>query len=269
VSGYVELHGRGLHTGAATSVRFDARPGPLLFHLGPDEATLDQLSVVDSDRGVRLRARHGSHEVELCEHRLSALAGLSIRGGVVVTLPGAEVPLLDGGALELSRALLTLDLRREPPRLRVAEAGSVDEGTSRYRFEPADTTRLEVTLELPDPRATEHATWDGSVREYVDVIASSRTFGFETEAERLRARGRAAHVDPAAVVVLDDQGRVLPPSAPLREGELGRHKLLDLMGDLFLYGGPPRGVVSAHRPGHGATHRAVPRALARGLLVRD
>src|SRR5262245_64648376 len=40
-----------------------------------------------------------------------------------------------------------------------------------------------------------------------------------------------------------------------------RHKLLDLIGDLGPYGGPPRGRVAASRPGHGATHAAVARAL--------
>jgi UDP-3-O-[3-hydroxymyristoyl] N-acetylglucosamine deacetylase len=50
--------------------------------------------------------------------------------------------------------------------------------------------------------------------------------------------------------------------------EIARHKLLDLIGDLTLYGGPPLGRIVARRPGHTATHRIVRRALDCGILVR-
>lgn len=268
MSGWVELHGRGLHTGVQSSVRFDARPGPLLFLLGPDEAGLDELTVVRADQGVCLRSKHGSHAVELCEHLLSALAGTSIRSGLVVTLPGPEVPLLDGGAGELARALVTLGIKREATRLAVTRRAELDAGESRYRFEPADTPVLEVEVDFADGRVRERAEHRASVERYLTEIAPARTFGFEHDAEALRSRGRARHVDPYAVAVLDSAGRVLPPAAPLEPGELARHKLLDLMGDLFLFGGPPRGRVVAERPGHAATHRVVAEALATGVISR-
>ena len=43
-------------------------------------------------------------------------------------------------------------------------------------------------------------------------------------------------------------------------------RLLDLLGDLYLFGGPPIGALSAFRPGHAANHRAVAEALGRGIL---
>lgn len=267
MSRFVELHGRGLHSGERARVRFDAAAGPLLFRLGPDEASLDELTVVRADQGVCLRARNGTHSVDLCEHLLSALAGTSIRSGLIVTLPGPEVPLLDGGAVELSRALLALGLRREPPRLAVVERGELGDGASRYQFEPADETELEVEVEFAGA-GRQRAVLGADVARYLSEVAPARTFGFAEDADELRSRGRARHVDPSAVVVLDQAGRALAPSAPLEPGELGRHKLLDLMGDLYLYGGPPRGRVRALRPGHAATHRVVRRALEAGLLRR-
>ena len=49
---------------------------------------------------------------------------------------------------------------------------------------------------------------------------------------------------------------------------IARHKLLDLIGDLALYGGPPEGRIRAARPGHAATHHIVRNALFVGLLSR-
>ncbi len=103
MSGYVELHGRGMHSGAPTSVRFEARPGPLLFRLGPDQASIEELEVVRADQGVCLKARHGSHEVDVCEHLLAALAGLGVRSGLLVSLPGPEVLRCSTAARTVSR----------------------------------------------------------------------------------------------------------------------------------------------------------------------
>jgi UDP-3-O-[3-hydroxymyristoyl] N-acetylglucosamine deacetylase len=68
-------------------------------------------------------------------------------------------------------------------------------------------------------------------------------------------------------MVLDADGRVMPPGDPARPGELARHKLLDLVGDLYLAGGPPLGRVSARFPGHGATRHALLAALAEGIIT--
>ncbi len=67
------------------------------------------------------------------------------------------------------------------------------------------------------------------------------------------------------VVVIGPE--ILARGRPFEADEPARHKLLDLIGDLFLYGGPPRGSVSASRPGHWATHEAMQRAREAGVLV--
>jgi len=68
------------------------------------------------------------------------------------------------------------------------------------------------------------------------------------------------------LVVADDA--IHASGAAFSRDEPARHKLLDLAGDLYLYGGPPEGELSARRPGHAATHEAVRRALAQGILSR-
>lgn len=267
MSGWVELHGRGLHSGKRCSVRLDARPGPLLFRMGQSEASLEQLELVRADQGVCLRPLHGGAEVDLCEHLLSALAGLNVRSGLTVSVPGPEVPLLDGGSRELARAIRMLPLRREPSRLRVTRTEVLVDGASRYTFEPGDAARVAVEVDFPGAlgrASAEHGADDTEA--YLATIATARTFGFLAQADELRSRGRALHVDPAAVVALDEGGCALPPSAPFSAEEAARHKLLDLMGDLFLYGGPPLGRVSAVRPGHAASHRVMQRALAAGVV---
>lgn len=262
----IVFHGTGLHSGAQCAVALRRRAGALEFLQNGHRAALEELSVVRADRGVQVRS-DGGLEVDLVEHLLAAMAGLSIRRDLQVELTGPEVPLLDGGALELSRALRALDPRRDPPALQVAQAGDIHVDGARYAFEPGDAVELEVDVEFRGIGA-ESAYWRGDAEAFLSEIAPARTFGFSDEADELRAAGRAGHVDRHAVIVLDPDGSVVPPGEPPRTAELARHKLLDLLGDLYLFGGPPIGRLRATRPGHARNQHAVRQALEYGLLER-
>jgi UDP-3-O-acyl-N-acetylglucosamine deacetylase len=71
------------------------------------------------------------------------------------------------------------------------------------------------------------------------------------------------------VIVLDDDGSVLSGFAAPEPNELARHKLLDLIGDLYFHGGPPLGAIAARYPGHATTHEVLCRALREGIVVRQ
>jgi UDP-3-O-[3-hydroxymyristoyl] N-acetylglucosamine deacetylase len=147
----------------------------------------------------------------------------------------------------------------------VARAGVIEVGASRYELRPGALS-VEVDVDFDDARLERRARWDGDAGDFRDRIATARTFGLAAEIDALLARGLASHVTPETVVVIA-KDRVLHAGAPFRPDEPARHKLLDLVGDLYAHGGPPRGVVRASRPGHAATHEAMRRALADGLLV--
>ena len=73
------------------------------------------------------------------------------------------------------------------------------------------------------------------------MIAPARTFGFLKEIEALEEMGLANGGRLNNCIVIGEQGIINPP---LRfEDELVRHKILDLLGDLYLLGQPIRGKV--------------------------
>jgi UDP-3-O-[3-hydroxymyristoyl] N-acetylglucosamine deacetylase len=242
-------------------------PGPLCFETPAGEATRDELRVVRADRGVRVAASRIGLDVELVEHLFGALAGLGVQRGIALSVHGPEVPLLDGAALEFAMAIAALAPPRDLPKLRVVRDGRVEIGASTYDFAAGPRAEAAVSVAFPG-RGTETASWDGSVAGFVSGIARARTFGFRGDYAALREQGRAAHVDPHSVLVLEADGRVLPSTEPEKPNELALHKLLDLLGDLYLFGGPALGRVNAIRPGHTATHAAVREALERGILAR-
>jgi UDP-3-O-[3-hydroxymyristoyl] N-acetylglucosamine deacetylase len=261
------LHGRGLHTGEPCALTLTRAPGPFRFDTARGDVTREALRVLRTDRGVRVRADDFGFELELVEHLFAAFAGLGVQSGVSARVLGPEVPLADGGALLFAQALSTLAAPSAPSSLRVARPGELSVGRSVYAFTPSEGVSVSVTVEFPG-RGVETATWDGSRAQFLAHIAPARTFGFRHEYAALQAEGRAAHVDPSSVLVLEPDGSTLASEPPLVPDELARHKLLDLLGDSYLFGGPVIGHVRAFRPGHTSTHHVVREALAQGILQR-
>jgi UDP-3-O-[3-hydroxymyristoyl] N-acetylglucosamine deacetylase len=250
-----------------STLRLSRSDGPVVFRTARGDARIDELVVLRTDLGVRVRSDAIGLDVDTVEHLLAAFGGLSIRSGVAIAPANEEMPLLDGASLRFAEALASLEPPREAPRLRVLSSGTVYAGASTYVFTKDDETSVEVEVTFDASRiGRQTASWDGSASSFVRDVAWARTFGFRRDGEALLRAGRGRGVDPSTVMVLDDDGAVEAPGAPARSTEFARHKLLDLVGDLYLFGGPPVGKLHATRPGHGATRRAMMEALARRIV---
>jgi UDP-3-O-[3-hydroxymyristoyl] N-acetylglucosamine deacetylase len=186
---------------------------------------------------------------------------------VSLEVEGPEMPLLDGGASTWCAALQRLDLAPSVPRIHVTRAASFDVGPSHYELTPtAGTVEVTARIDFDDPRLAPAATWAGDAADFVARIAPARTFALAREIDELVRRGLARHVDPACVVVIAPDA-ILHAGRPFTADEPARHKLLDLLGDLYLRGGPPVGRVVAVRPGHASNARMLQRALEDGVLA--
>lgn len=264
----IVLEGRGLHTGAPCRLALARSTGPACIEGEGGDVPLDRLPVVGTQRATTVAV--GRRTVGTIEHLLAAFGGLQVRSGVRVSVCGPEIPVLDGGAAAHCEALAAVGATACPPRLRVVRAGETrsSDGRSVYTWEPADGVSVRVRLEYDDPRLALDAAWDGDAEDFRARIAPARTFALAEEVLPLVERGLASHVPAESVVVLAPD-RVVCAGRAFAADEPARHKLLDLVGDLFLHGGPPRGRVTARRPGHTATHEATRLALASGLLARE
>jgi len=265
--GEVTVRGVGLHTGCASSVTLRAEPGPSRLRSGGAEAWLADLVVVSTERSTTVAA--GPVRVGMVEHLFGALAGLGLVEGVAIDVDGPEMPLLDGAAAAWCEALGQLGLQgaAQVTPTRVAREAVVVLGSSRYEFTPGAQVCVEVRIEFDDDRLDGEASWAGDARDFRERVSPARTFARVDDFEALIGRGLARHVEPSSVVVLTPDA-VHHAGRPFARDEPARHKLLDLMGDLYVYGGPPLGSVRATRPGHTANAAAFARAVADGILVR-
>jgi UDP-3-O-[3-hydroxymyristoyl] N-acetylglucosamine deacetylase len=263
----VVLEGIGLHGGEPARVVLRRCDGPVRLRANGEEANVGELVVAGTARATTVEGRSGGRlRVGTVEHAFAALAGMGVYAGVLLEVDGGEMPLLDGAAAAWCEALERLGAPVGVPRLRVVRSAVLRAGPSTYEFSPGAGVDIEVRLELDDPRIHPTARWAGDAADFRSRIAPARTFATSGDMDELARRGLARHVPPASVILVTP-GAILCAGRPFVADEPARHKLLDLLGDLYLHGGPPIGCVRAVRPGHAANARVLGRAREEGILA--
>src|SRR5262249_29911710 len=182
---------------------------------------------------------------------------------VFIDIDAIEVPILDGSAepfLRLLDAAGIRKLRRRRRYLKIVKPVEVLEADRRIGVYPASEFQVQCYVDFPHPlvgpQQIEMVVQPTSFR---GLLARARTFCFERDIEPLRSMGliRGGSLDNA--IVLTEDGVL---NGPLRyPDEFGRHKALDLIGDLALVGLPLLGRVAAHKAGHALHTQLVSRVL--------
>jgi UDP-3-O-[3-hydroxymyristoyl] N-acetylglucosamine deacetylase len=204
------------------------------------------------------------------EHLLAALYSCGV-DNVYVELDALEVPILDGSAQPFVAMLAEAGLRKLRRRrrylkvLRPLEIEEPDPGkpgeTRRIGIYPAEEFRVRCLIDYPHRViGREEIELAVNRQTFSHLLAPARTFGFLEDEARLRAIGLIRGVSYENAIVLNREGVV---NGPLRfPDEFGRHKALDLIGDLALVGRPLKALVVAHKAGHALHTQLVTRLLA-------
>lgn len=270
----VSLSGIGLHTGMRVNATF--RPAPpgtgVLFARtdlpGTPAVPADIEHVVDVRRGTTLGA--GDARVHTVEHLLATLSGLGI-DNLQVELDEREPPEGDGSSLPFLKALSEAGVveQSEPKRYQtVREPVSVSRNGTFVVAIPADEFRISCTISYGKAALdAQYLSVSVTPESFREEICSARTFCFYDEVAELMERGliRGGSLDNA-VVIRDDA--ILSKESLRFRDEFVRHKILDIMGDLFLAGPNLRAHVVAIRPGH-PPNVELARELKRHLMATE
>ena len=230
---------------------------------------------------------NGEVSVSTIEHLMSSFCGMGI-DNAYVDIDNVEVPILDGSARAYVDAfredgLVALDADREYVRIPEEILVSDEKSGSWIRITPSDVPSFDITVDFGSKfLGVQTAHWDEGT-EYALELGPCRTFVFFHEIEFLFQNNlvRGGDVDNAIVIVehpvSDDQLKRLSalfnvPELSVSEGylnnltlrfpnECGRHKMMDMIGDLMLCGGVLSAKVTAYKPGHGINTRAAKAVL--------
>lgn len=255
--------GIGLHTGAR--VRLTIRPagvGEGVRFVRTDVKDRDAvipanaLGVSSTQLGTNLTNGDGV-SVATVEHFLAACSGMGV-DNLTAELEGPEAPIMDGSAAPFVAMILEAGLSaQEAPRrfLKILKPVEVRDGVKFARLSPGEDFSIRVGIDFA-AKAIGRQTIMFNLHPgaFARDVAFARTFGFAADVEKLRSMGfaRGGSLDNAIVV---DGDEILNPDGLQVPDEFVRHKLLDVIGDLYLAGGPIEGAYDGEQPGHALNNR--------------
>jgi UDP-3-O-[3-hydroxymyristoyl] N-acetylglucosamine deacetylase len=260
------IEGIGLHTGVYGHVRL--RPAPADTGVVFRRVDLDNFAIEAQGQNVA-RVSYATSLMKqgvllsTTEHLLAAIYSCGI-DNIYIDIDSIEIPILDGSAepfMQMLETCGTRRLRRKRRYLKVVKPLETSEGDRRVGVYPADEFRVRCYVDFPHPLVgQQEVEMVVSPETFRHLLSRARTFCFERDIAPLRGMGLIRGGSLENAIVLTDDGVM---NGPLRfPDEFGRHKALDLIGDLALIGLPLLARVEAHKAGHSLHTQLVSRLLA-------
>jgi UDP-3-O-acyl N-acetylglucosamine deacetylase len=251
----VVIYGQGLQSGVKTGMILSPLPanaGVLFGDIATGETIPAEAAYVEST-GYATTLRRGLVTARTVEHIMAALHMYRI-SNVLVKI-GGEVPFMDGSARDFCQLIEEAGVQEQAataPVLTIRDRhvwGGAEPGQKHFVLEPAPQLTITYHLQYPPPIGRQECTFTVAGHEHFkQTIAPARTFGFVKEIEQLHALGMANGGRLTNVILLDES-RVINTELRFAD-EFVRHKILDLLGDLYLTGKFVQGKIIAYWTGH-------------------
>lgn len=270
----ITLSGISLHLGLNSSLTFKpAEPNTGVIFIRTDMPNTPQIKAdvnnITTGFVRQTSIRNQDAEMHTIEHLMSALAGLGI-DNIIIESNTQEPPALDGSALPFVQALQDagiIEQNVEKKETSVEEAISIIDKDKEILLTPSDKCRITYIFKQDDPVSVmQMASVELNEETFVKDIAPARTFCFRSEVELLKSKGLGKGGSKENVVVIDDDGK--PDQPPRVENEMAKHKMLDLIGDLYLLGGIPKANIVAIRSGHELNTKLVKKIIDQNQKIR-
>lgn len=276
----IQFSGKGLHTGLNVTMtinpadenfgikfkRIDLEDKPLVAAVADN--------VVDTSRSTSIA--RGEAKISTIEHVMAALWSCGV-DNALIEIDAPEVPIMDGSAKEYVAKINEIGLAEQKAEREyyiINEKVEYElEGTdSKITIFPDDDFSANVNIDFKSSVVGRQFANINNAEEAAEKLGACRTFVFLHEIEPLINNNliKGGDVNNAIVIVekpIDDEQKerlcklfdrdievtkkgYLSNVELRHENEIARHKLLDLVGDLYLIGVRIKGKVFATKPGH-------------------
>lgn len=266
----IRATGVGLHTGEKVylTLRPAAADSGIIFRRVDLDSPVDIPAKAENVGDTRLSTTLCKDGVRIStvEHLLSAFAGLGI-DNAYVDVSAPEVPIMDGSAGPFVFLIQSAGVEEQNAAkrfIRIKKPIEVRDGDKLARFEPFNGFKVSFGIDFDHPAMSEerrNSVIDFSSTSFVKEVSRARTFGFMHEFEELRNRNLALGASMDNAIAVGDY-KVLNEDGLRYEDEFVKHKILDAIGDLYMFGYSLIGEFKGYKSGH-----ALNNALLRSLEV--
>ena len=214
---------------------------------------VDYRNLFDLERGTNIR-NEDDVKVHTVEHFLSSLSITGITD-ILVEISGNELPILDGssaGFVEklLEAGIVELDEKIEPVVIMEPVIFSDGKAGKYVMALPYDGFKISYTIDFNHSfLKSQYYELEVNLENYMENIAKCRTFAFDYEIDFLKKNNLALGGSLENAVVIGADGPLNPEGLRYSD-EFVRHKILDIIGDLYVLGTPVKAHIIAIKAGH-------------------
>lgn len=205
--------------------------------------------------------QNGRQQVRTVEH---LMATFSIHGITNILIKvDDEIPNIDGSAKDFNDLIVQAGIveQQAPAEVAVIKkkigVGKEKESEKHLYAEPFEGFEIVMRVDYPEPIGEQVFTFNPETGSFAEEIAPARSFNTFENIEIAQRLGKVGSGYLNSHIIMHE-GKVI--NTELRyPDEFVRHKILDLIGDLYLLGFPIKGKITANMTSHGYNQALVER----------
>ncbi len=239
----ISATGVGLHSGRQIKLNLfpaDEDTG-IIFRRIDLNPQVEIKAIVDNVGATTLATTlvEGETQIATIEHLMSAFAGLGI-DNVIVEVDDMEVPIMDGSASPFVFLIQSAGIKQQskPKKfIKIKEEIKVETPDGAYaKLAPYNGFKVTYALVYDDEKQKKYnstSTVDFNSTTFLKEISRARTYGFVSDIDYMKKNKLAlGGSEKNAVVIGEDE--ILNQEGLRSSEELVKHKILDVIGDLYL-----------------------------------
>ena len=239
----ISATGVGLHSGRQIKLNlFPANEDTgIIFRRIDLNPQVEIKAIVDNVGATTLATTlvEGETQIATIEHLMSAFAGLGI-DNVIVEVDDMEVPIMDGSASPFVFLIQSAGIKQQskPKKfIKIKEEIKVETPDGAYaKLAPYNGFKVTYALVYDDEKQKKYnstSTVDFNSTTFLKEISRARTYGFVSDIDYMKKNKLAlGGSEKNAVVIGEDE--ILNEEGLRSSEELVKHKILDVIGDLYL-----------------------------------
>jgi UDP-3-O-[3-hydroxymyristoyl] N-acetylglucosamine deacetylase len=253
----VQARGVGIHSGKTVNMKLlPAEPnhGIVFRRMDAGGKEVKALNVFVNELVLSTSLQDGDVKVSTVEHLMSAFSALGI-DNIVVELDSFEVPIMDGSSSPFVFLVQAAGIEEQDASknfIVIKKPIKVKRGDSWAELSPYNGFKISIEIDFDHEKVKESGqkiSIDFSNQSYLKEISRARTFGYMRDLEALKAANKALGASPDNAIALTDDD-ILNEDGLRYSNEFVKHKVLDIVGDLYLLGANVIGHYQGFKTGH-------------------
>lgn len=255
--------GVGLHSGVKSTITLKPakiNTGVVFIRIDLGGKKIRALSKYVKD--VTLCTSIGNKELKIStvEHLLSALSALGI-DNLIIELDSGEVPIMDGSAAPFVFLIQSAGILEQEAYKKffvLKDTVTCEYKDSWARLIPYNGFKINLEIDFEHKKVKESGqqlTMDFSEKSYLKEISRARTFGNLKDVETMKLQNLALGANFNNAIALGDDDDILNEDDMRYRNEFVKHKMLDIIGDLYLLGANLVGEYQGYKTGHALNNK--------------